>query len=67
MVKNDFTIILNKTLTSVLKNKGITRDLIRRIQLMRKELNLEYSAKISVWISTEDSIKKESITEFKIT
>ncbi|MFZ3167559.1 MAG: isoleucine--tRNA ligase [Candidatus Methanoperedens sp.] len=60
----DFTIFLNTVLTPALKREGIIRDFIRRIQIMRKEMNLDYSDEINIWISTEDPFIKESIIEF---
>lgn len=51
-------IILNLTVSELELAKGLARDIVRRIQVMRKELGLELDAKIMVEIST--STEKEA-------
>ncbi|MFX1516373.1 MAG: isoleucine--tRNA ligase [Promethearchaeota archaeon] len=48
-------LFLNLELTEDLINEGFVRDLIRRIQSMRKDMELEYDAEIKVNISKTDS------------
>ncbi len=44
------TAIINTQLTPELINEGVARDVIRRIQTMRKDLNLDYEDKIKIGI-----------------
>ena len=53
-------VLLNLTVSEVELAKGLARDIVRRIQVMRKELGLELDAKILVEISTP-SIKEAEL------
>ncbi|MHA1205342.1 MAG: DUF5915 domain-containing protein, partial [Candidatus Heimdallarchaeaceae archaeon] len=57
-------ILLNTTLTEDLKREGYVRDVVRRIQTMRKEMNLEYTQRIKITIQTDD-FGRDSINKFK--
>ena len=48
------TVYVDTALTDELESEGYARDVIRRIQEMRKELNLDVEAEISVGIAVED-------------
>jgi isoleucyl-tRNA synthetase len=50
------TVALDITLTEQLKEEGIARELVNRIQNLRKELNFEVTDKISVEIEKNDLI-----------
>ena len=49
---DDVTLVLDMSTDADLLSKGLARDIIRRIQSKRKELNLDVEAtiKLSVWI-----------------
>ncbi len=49
--EGDITIYLNKEIDHELELSGLSRELIRRIQVMRKEMDLDYDQKINVRIS----------------
>ena len=48
-----------------LVNEGITRDVIRRIQSMRKDLGLNYDAKIKTYVNSTNEILLSAISEYK--
>ena len=50
---DDVTLILDTELTPELEAEGFARELIRRIQSMRKELNLDVEDKIKTEIKTD--------------
>ena len=50
------TIALDITITEELKNEGIARELINRIQNLRKDSNVEVTDKINIEIVTKDEI-----------
>ncbi|MEH6308885.1 isoleucine--tRNA ligase [Olivibacter sp. CPCC 100613] len=50
------TVALDVHITSVLKNEGLARELVNRIQTLRKELNFEVTDKINVTISNSSLI-----------
>jgi isoleucyl-tRNA synthetase len=56
-------VVLNTEMTPELREEGLMLEFVRRTQVMRKELDLEYTQKISLFFETEDqellnSIKK---------
>jgi isoleucyl-tRNA synthetase len=57
----DATLILDTTLTPELEAEGLAREIVRRIQSMRKELDLDVEDKIS----TEVKIQKEKINSLQ--
>jgi isoleucyl-tRNA synthetase len=50
------TVALDTTINALLKQEGIARELINRIQNLRKENNLEVTDKIELWIQKQDQI-----------
>jgi len=57
-----YLLLFNLTLTNELKQEGYVRDIIRRIQTMRKDLDLEYTQQIILSIET-DEFGLEAITK----
>jgi isoleucyl-tRNA synthetase len=57
----DATLILDTTLTPELEVEGLAREIVRRIQSMRKELDLDVEDKIV----TEIKIQKDKINSLK--
>jgi isoleucyl-tRNA synthetase len=55
---NKLTVALDITVTEDLKKEGIARELINRIQNIRKESGLEVTDKIQVMLTRHDSIKE---------
>ena len=50
------TVALDITITPQLRQEGIAREVINRIQNLRKESNLEVTDKIELWIEKHDQI-----------
>ncbi|WP_337860714.1 isoleucine--tRNA ligase [Ferroplasma sp.] len=61
--KTGISVFINRKIDEELMLEGFAREIIRRIQIMRKDLNLEYSQNINTKISASGSIKK-SIEQF---
>ncbi|MHA1396700.1 MAG: isoleucine--tRNA ligase [Candidatus Heimdallarchaeaceae archaeon] len=59
-----FLLLFNSTITDELKKEGYIRDIIRRIQTMRKELDLEYTQKITLTIKADD-FGEEALKSFE--
>ncbi len=55
---NGLTVALDVTLTEGLVNEGIARELVNRIQNIRKDAGFEVTDKISIEIKTNDTLKK---------
>ena len=51
-------VYLDTQITPELKMEGLAREVVRRIQSMRKELNLEYDAKIKTYYHGSEEIEK---------
>jgi len=51
-------VVIDTRLTEEELAEGLARDIIRRIQVMRKELNLPLDAKIKVWITVPENHRK---------
>ena len=49
-----YLLLFNTTITEELRQEGYVRDIIRRVQTMRKELDLEYTQNILLTIETDD-------------
>jgi isoleucyl-tRNA synthetase len=62
-VDEDTTLFLNTHLDKALIEEGLVRDLVRRIQGMRKDLDMEYTAKIQVMYEGDEDVK-EAIRKF---
>ena len=59
-----YLLLFNTTITEELKREGYVRDIVRRIQTMRKELDLEYTQNIQLTIKA-DEFGSSAIEEFK--
>ncbi len=62
-VDEDTTLFLNVGLDKELIEEGIVRDVVRRIQGMRKDIDLEYTAKINIMYEGDEAVK-EAIDNF---
>ena len=62
-VDEDTTLFLDTYLDKSLIEEGLVRDLVRRIQGMRKDLDLEYTAKIRIMYEGDAEVK-EAIDRF---
>ncbi len=51
------TVALDITITNELKEEGISRELINRIQNLRKELNFEVTDRIKIYLQDDDYIR----------
>ena len=49
-----YLLLFNSAITEELKQEGYVRDIIRRVQTMRKELDLEYTQKILLTLETDE-------------
>jgi isoleucyl-tRNA synthetase len=56
--EGNLTVALEVELTEELKNEGMARELINRIQNIRKESGLEITDRISVTLAPNDDVKK---------
>ena len=65
LVANDgnVTVALDVTVTPELKNEGMARDLINRIQNIRKASDFEITDKVSVELTPTESVK-EALSQF---
>ncbi len=55
---NGITVALDITLTDELKNEGIARELVNRIQNLRKDSGFDVTDKIKVYIQNNDTLAK---------
>ncbi len=58
------TVALDVTLTDELKQEGVARDLVNRIQNLRKDMGLEVQDKIHVMISNDNELVNASLAGF---
>jgi isoleucyl-tRNA synthetase len=58
------TVALDVTLTEELKQEGIARDLVNRIQNLRKDLGLEVQDKIHLTVSDSNKLVNEALAHF---
>lgn len=61
---NDALVLLDLNITEKLQEEGITRDIVRAIQQLRKELDLDITDKIEVQIGSDNQIIKTSISNW---
>ena len=61
--EDGLTVALDIKLTDKLKKEGLSRDLVNRIQNLRKDKNLEVQDKISIFYTTENKLIKEAMEE----
>ena len=59
--EDGLTVALDINLTDVLKKEGLSRDIVNRIQNLRKDQNLEVQDKINILYSTHDKLIKEAM------
>jgi isoleucyl-tRNA synthetase len=59
------TVALDTTITASLRQEGIARELINRIQNLRKENNLEVTDKIELWIQKHDQISDAIVNNYE--
>jgi len=66
LVSNEgkLTVALDVTITDTLRKEGIARELINRIQNLRKTSGLEITDKITVQLQSHDQVN-DAVTEFK--
>ena len=58
--------LLNIDLSDIsLIKEGITKDIIRRIQSMRKDLELDYDQEVDIEFSTDNTLALESVSEYE--
>jgi len=62
--ENSLTVALDITLTEALKREGLSRDIVNRVQNMRKDQGMEVQDKIAIIYSTEDEMIQAAIEEF---
>jgi len=55
---DDVSLFLDVTLDKSLIEEGLVRDLVRRIQGMRKDLDLDYTAKIGIMYEGDEEVKE---------
>ena len=58
------TVALDVTLTDELKQEGVARDLVNRIQNIRKDMGLEVQDKIKIIVSTDNELASAAISSF---
>lgn len=58
---NNFTVALDVTITGQLRDEGIARELVNRIQNIRKEKNFEVTDKISIEIEKNNGLNEALI------
>ncbi len=59
-----YLLLFNSTITEDLKQEGFVRDIIRRVQTMRKELDLEYTQEIVLSVNA-DEFGEEALKKFE--
>jgi isoleucyl-tRNA synthetase len=57
----DLLVALDLEVTDELKREGIVRDLVRQLQLMRKEAGLSVSQRIELGLATESRLMQDAI------
>ncbi len=62
--EGNLTVVLETTITEMLRHKGIAREFINRIQNLRKESGFDVTDKIHIEIQKNDSIN-EAIESFR--
>lgn len=62
---NDVSIVLDITIDENLMKEGLSRELIRAVQVLRKEANFNIEQRISLFIETEDNTLKSVVETYK--
>lgn len=63
--ENGLTVALDIHLTDELRQEGVARDLVNRVQNLRKDSGLEVQDKIAIELQSNDDMVKSSIKSFK--
>lgn len=63
--EGNLTVALDVTITDELRKEGIARDLINRIQNIRKDMGLEVQDKIKVSLEETDVLVNDAVKDFK--
>ena len=63
--EGNLTVALDVTITDNLRKEGIARDLVNRIQNIRKDMGLEVQDKIKVSLEETDAIVNAAVNDFK--
>ena len=63
--EGNITVALDITITEELRQEGIARDLVNRIQNLRKDQGLDVQDKIRVQIKTDDVAVKQAIQAYQ--
>ena len=53
-------VLLDTALTPALISEGLARELVNRIQTVRKDLDLDYVDRIRVWVDGDDEVRESS-------
>ncbi|SEJ07229.1 Isoleucyl-tRNA synthetase [Cyclobacterium xiamenense] len=61
---NGITVALDVTLTTELKEEGIARDFVNRIQNLRKDLGMEVQDKIRIQAAASEQVVTDALTHF---
>ena len=65
--ENNITVALDITISDTLRNEGISRDIVNRIQNLRKEIGLEVQDKINVTYKADNELIDKAVKEiFKL-
>ena len=63
--EDGLTVALDINLTDILKKEGLSRDIVNRIQNLRKDQNLEVQDKIDILYTTHDKLIQEAMEVHK--
>ena len=63
--EGNLTVALDVNISEELKQEGIARDMVNRIQNLRKDMGMEVQDKIAITIGSSDEVIKKSLTNFK--
>ena len=63
--EGEMTVALDLTITDDLKREGLARDLVRNLQVMRKESGLALTDRIELGLSTESEELRSAIVEYQ--
>ncbi len=63
--EGSLTVALDPELTEDLKAEGIVRDIVRAVQTLRKDMDLEVTDRIELFLHTEDPDVQDAVEEFQ--
>ena len=63
--ENNLTVVLDITIDENLMLEGLSRELIRTIQVLRKESGFSIEQRISLYISSEDETVNKVVEKYK--